>query len=193
MARILAHTAPRLPRDKPRYLMGVGTPEDLVFAVAQGIDMFDCVMPTRNARNGWLFTRHGDVKLKNAQYKADTGRSTLVAPATPAAISAALSAPPAPHRRDSRRAPQHPAQPALLPDTDAGDPRGFMAGTFAEYISVSAGNVPAADEVLPAPQRGRGPGRGKFPVLETQETALSPAPLRSRRGEISVGKRESAK
>ncbi len=73
MARVLAHTAPRLPRDKPRYLMGVGTPEDLVLAVEQGIDMFDCVMPTRNARNGWLFTRHGDVKLKNAQYKADTG------------------------------------------------------------------------------------------------------------------------
>jgi len=72
MARILAHTAPRLPSDKPRYLMGVGTPEDLVFAVGQGIDMFDCVMPTRNARNGWLFTRHGDVKIKNAQYKDDT-------------------------------------------------------------------------------------------------------------------------
>ena len=72
MARILAHTAPRLPQDRPRYLMGVGTPEDLVFAVAQGIDMFDCVMPTRNARNGWLFTRHGDIKIKNAQYKSDT-------------------------------------------------------------------------------------------------------------------------
>ena len=72
MARILAHTVPRLPQDKPRYLMGVGTPEDLIFAIAQGIDMFDCVMPTRNARNGWLFTRHGDVKIKNAQYKADT-------------------------------------------------------------------------------------------------------------------------
>ena len=71
MARILAHVAPRLPQDKPRYLMGVGTPEDLVFAVGQGIDMFDCVMPTRNARNGWLFTRHGDVKIKNAQYKTD--------------------------------------------------------------------------------------------------------------------------
>ncbi|MFZ3221955.1 MAG: tRNA guanosine(34) transglycosylase Tgt [Rugosibacter sp.] len=70
--RILAHTAPQLPQDKPRYLMGVGTPEDLVFAVGQGIDMFDCVMPTRNARNGWLFTRHGDIKIKNAQYKADT-------------------------------------------------------------------------------------------------------------------------
>ena len=71
-ARILAHTAPQLPTHKPRYLMGVGTPEDLVFAVGQGIDMFDCVMPTRNARNGWLFTRHGDVKIKNATYKNDT-------------------------------------------------------------------------------------------------------------------------
>jgi queuine tRNA-ribosyltransferase len=71
-ARILAHIAPRLPQDKARYLMGVGTPEDLVFAVSQGIDMFDCVMPTRNARNGWLFTRFGDVKIKNARYKTDT-------------------------------------------------------------------------------------------------------------------------
>jgi queuine tRNA-ribosyltransferase len=71
MARILAHTAPRLPAGRPRYLMGVGTPEDIVFAVGQGIDMFDCVMPTRNARNGWLFTRHGDVKIKNAVHKND--------------------------------------------------------------------------------------------------------------------------
>ena len=71
-SRILAHIAPQLPRDKPRYLMGVGTPEDLVFAVGHGIDMFDCVMPTRNARNGWLFTRRGDIKIKNAQYKTDT-------------------------------------------------------------------------------------------------------------------------
>ena len=73
MARVLAHTAPRLPAHKPRYLMGVGTPEDLVFAVSQGMDMFDCVMPTRNARNGHLFTRFGDVKIKNARYRADTG------------------------------------------------------------------------------------------------------------------------
>ena len=72
MSRILAHTAPRLPVDRPRYLMGVGTPEDLVYAVGQGIDMFDCVMPTRNARNGWLFTRWGDVKIKNATHKNDT-------------------------------------------------------------------------------------------------------------------------
>ncbi len=72
MQRILAHTAPRLPQDKPRYLMGVGTPEDLVAAVARGIDMFDCVMPTRNARNGWLFTRFGDLKIKNARHRDDT-------------------------------------------------------------------------------------------------------------------------
>ena len=71
MARILAHTTPRLPAAKPRYLMGVGTPEDLVHGVQAGIDMFDCVMPTRNARNGHLFTRHGDVRIKNAQYKDD--------------------------------------------------------------------------------------------------------------------------
>lgn len=72
MLRILAHTAPRLPTQQPRYLMGVGTPEDIVAGVGAGIDMFDCVMPTRNARNGWLFTRHGDVKIKNAVHKQDT-------------------------------------------------------------------------------------------------------------------------
>jgi queuine tRNA-ribosyltransferase len=71
MLRILRHTAPQLPQNKPRYLMGVGTPEDLVDAVAQGIDMFDCVMPTRNARNGMMFTRLGDIKIKNAQYRMD--------------------------------------------------------------------------------------------------------------------------
>ena len=70
--RILAHTAARLPEDKPRYLMGVGTPEDIVEAVAAGIDMFDCVLPTRNARNGWLFTRRGDIKIRNARYRDDT-------------------------------------------------------------------------------------------------------------------------
>jgi queuine tRNA-ribosyltransferase len=69
MQCILAHTGPKLPAHKPHYLMGVGTPEDLVEGVANGIDMFDCVMPTRNARNGWLFTRYGDVKIKNARYK----------------------------------------------------------------------------------------------------------------------------
>ena len=73
MLRIMAHTPQRLPAHKPRYLMGVGTPEDLVDGVAAGVDLFDCVMPTRNARNGWLFTRHGDLKLRNARYRDDLG------------------------------------------------------------------------------------------------------------------------
>jgi len=71
MRRILAHTAPLLPADRPRYLMGVGTPEDLVHAVSRGVDMFDCVMPTRNARHGVLFTRRGDLRIKNAAYRSD--------------------------------------------------------------------------------------------------------------------------
>jgi queuine tRNA-ribosyltransferase len=71
MLRIMAHTPHRLPANKPRYLMGVGTPEDLVEGVAQGVDMFDCVMPTRNARNGHLFTRFGDLKIRNARHRAD--------------------------------------------------------------------------------------------------------------------------
>ena len=71
MLRIMAHAPQRLPEHKPRYLMGVGTPEDLMEGVAQGVDMFDCVMPTRNARNGTLFTRYGDLKIRNAQHKKD--------------------------------------------------------------------------------------------------------------------------
>jgi len=69
--RVLAHTAPRLPAGQPRYLMGMGTPEDIIQAVAAGIDLFDCVLPTRNARNGWLFTRRGDVKIRNARWRDD--------------------------------------------------------------------------------------------------------------------------
>ncbi len=71
MLRILRHIAPQLPVDRPRYLMGVGTPADIVAAVTAGIDMFDCVLPTRNARNGWLYTRHGVIKLRNARYRDD--------------------------------------------------------------------------------------------------------------------------
>ena len=70
--RILKHTPALLPAHKPRYLMGMGTPEDIVSAVSEGIDMMDCVMPTRNARNGWLFTRFGDLKIRNARHKTDT-------------------------------------------------------------------------------------------------------------------------
>ena len=71
MLHIMGHTPRLLPKQKPRYLMGVGTPEDLVQGVLDGVDMFDCVMPTRNARNGHLFTRFGDLKLRNARHKSD--------------------------------------------------------------------------------------------------------------------------
>jgi len=71
MQRILRHTAPQLPAAKPRYLMGVGTPQDILDAVRVGIDLFDCVLPTRNARNGWLYTHAGIVKLRNARYRDD--------------------------------------------------------------------------------------------------------------------------
>ncbi len=72
MAAALDYCEPQMPEDKPRYLMGVGTPVDLVMGVARGIDMFDCVMPTRNARNGWLFTSVGVVKIRNAVHRMDT-------------------------------------------------------------------------------------------------------------------------
>ena len=71
MLRLLRHVGPKLPAHKPHYLMGVGTPEDLVAGVQNGIDMFDCVMPTRNARNGTLFSRYGDLKIRNARHKSD--------------------------------------------------------------------------------------------------------------------------
>ncbi|MFU8766048.1 MAG: tRNA-guanine transglycosylase, partial [Haliea sp.] len=69
---VLDETCPKLPADRPRYLMGVGRPEDIVAAVARGVDMFDCVMPTRNARNGHLFTRFGDLRIRHARWKSDT-------------------------------------------------------------------------------------------------------------------------
>jgi len=72
MARIVEHLPRRLPAASPRYLMGVGRPQDIVEAVRRGIDMFDCVMPTRNARNAHLFTRHGTLRIRNAKYERDT-------------------------------------------------------------------------------------------------------------------------
>ena len=70
-SRIMNHLLPQMPAEKPRYLMGMGMPEDLIEAVLAGADMFDCVLPTRNARNGWLFTRSGDVKIRNAKWRDD--------------------------------------------------------------------------------------------------------------------------
>jgi len=73
MSCVVRHCAARMPADRPRYLMGVGTPQDIVEAVAEGIDLFDCVMPTRNARNGHLFTSQGLLRIRNARHKTDTG------------------------------------------------------------------------------------------------------------------------
>lgn len=72
MQKILRAVPPSMPAGKPRYLMGVGSPEDILFAVACGVDLFDCVLPTRNARNGWLFTARGDIKIRNARHRTDT-------------------------------------------------------------------------------------------------------------------------
>lgn len=72
MREVIAHCGDKLPEDKPRYLMGVGTPQDIVYAVSQGIDMFDCVMPTRNARNAHIFTSKGLLRLRNQRYRRDT-------------------------------------------------------------------------------------------------------------------------
>ena len=70
--RVLEESTGLLPSDKPRYLMGVGKPEDILAAVGYGVDMFDCVLPTRNARNDFIYTRHGDIRLRNARYREDT-------------------------------------------------------------------------------------------------------------------------
>jgi tRNA-guanine family transglycosylase len=141
MLRIMAHTPHRLPAHKPRYLMGVGTPEDLVDGVAAGVDMFDCVMPTRNARNGHLFTRFGDLKIRNARHKSDpapldeTCSCYACQGRTPGReqrrrLLARLPAPPGPLRRDARpHAGQHP-QPALLPEPHARGATGAGPGAL---------------------------------------------------------------
>jgi tRNA-guanine family transglycosylase len=83
--RVLEHTVPLMPADRPRYLMGVGYPQDIVAAVARGVDMFDCVMPTRHARNGHLFTSEGIINIRNAQHQRDTGPLDPNCAAAPAA------------------------------------------------------------------------------------------------------------
>ena len=128
MLRVLDHTAPRLPADRPRYLMGVGTPEDIVAGVAAGIDMFDCVLPTRNARNGYLFTRFGDVKIRNAKHRTDTRPlDAHVRLLHLRAFHARLPPSSATRQRDPGRAPQHDPQPPLLPSSRRRTARGDRA------------------------------------------------------------------
>jgi len=129
MMRMLAHVGPRLPENKPHYLMGVGTPEDLVAGVANGIDMFDCVMPTRNARNGWLFTRFGD---RQDQERALQGRRRAAGRELRLLLLqellARLPAPSAPLAGNPGRAPEHHPQPAFLPEDHERDARGDRTG-----------------------------------------------------------------
>ena len=130
IAPTVRETAARLPEDRPRYLMGVGLPGDLVRAVARGVDLFDCVLPTRNARNGTLFTSAGRINIKRAEYQRDPR------PLDEAlwmrglrAIQSRLSAPPVHLRRDPGRASAHDPQPDLLSGLDAGDPPGHRGKT----------------------------------------------------------------
>ena len=169
MLRIMAHTPHRLPAHKPRYLMGVGTPEDLVEGVAQGVDMFDCVMPTRNARNGTLFTRFGDLKIRNARHKSDP--QPIDASCGCHACAGASGVPWNDGGRDgfSRAylhhldrcgemlgadAGHHP-QPALLPEPDARDSRG------ARRRHVHA--VPGAVQGRPGARRVRSTAEHRVP------------------------------
>ena len=111
---MLEHTCPQLPDDRPRYLMGVGRPEDLVEAVARGVDMFDCVMPTRNARNGHYFTSFGTVRIRNAKYEKDLRpiEEGCGCYACTQRLQPRLPAPPGPLQRDAGADAGHPAQPA---------------------------------------------------------------------------------
>ena len=151
MLRLLDHTAPRLPAAHPRYLMGVGTPEDIVAGVSAGIDMFDCVLPTRNARNGHLFTRFGDVQ--HSQRRASDGyaaaRRDLRLLYLPP-FFACLPASPAEDQRDPRRPPQYDPQPPLLPVARAGAPNRHRRG--------SAGRVRGRVRDRPGSQPARGAG-----------------------------------
>ena len=116
---VLQHIVPRMPAAAPRYLMGVGKPEDIVSAVAAGIDMFDCVLPTRNARNGHLFTRSGVVRIRNSSYRTDIrpldrGMRLLYLPP----LQPCLPASPRQVRGDPRCPAEYPPQPDLLPGPD---------------------------------------------------------------------------
>ena len=182
MLRMLAHTAPRLPADRPRYLMGVGTPEDIVAGVAAGIDMFDCVLPTRNARNGWLFTRFGDVKIRNAKHRTDTRPldATCALLHLPPFLPR-LPAPPAARQRDPGRAAQHDPQPPLLPVARRGTARGHRGGRLAAFAAAFR-----ADRASRRRRRLNGPGpldadagcAGSAPALVDAQLC---APCRPRR------------
>jgi queuine tRNA-ribosyltransferase len=137
MLAMIEAVMPHLPDDKPHYLMGVGTPDDLLAAVARGVDMFDCVMPTRNGRHGQAFTRFGKVNFRNARHADDPrpARRDLVLSGGPRLFQG-LPAPPDPHRGDARLHADHLDQPRLLPGAHGRGARGHRRGDrFADYAA----------------------------------------------------------
>ena len=127
---VLEATVPPMPAGQPRYLMGVGTPADILAAVARGIDMFDCVLPTRNARNGHLFTADGVVRIRNARYRDDPAPAGGLRLLHLPELQPGLSPAPASVRGDARRAAEHDPQSALLPVADGRHPGGHRAGRW---------------------------------------------------------------
>ena len=187
--RVVEETVAHLPEDAPRYLMGVGKPEDIVAAVTRGVDMFDCVLPTRNARNGHLFTANGDIRLKNARFPhrpapARRGLRLLHLPA----LLPKLPPPLVPLQRDPRRAAEHPAQRPLLPDVDGGAQGGDRGGpvglpsraTFTPGVRAGASGrgrarstiagptLPASDRLQPP--AGGHPGSGLASIAPPPRT-----------------------
>ena len=130
--QVMDEVVEQLPADHARYVMGIGTPRDLIEAMGAGVDMFDCVMPTRNARNGQLFVGSGRINIANARYKNDTAPPDpdCRCPTCAGGLLARLPAAPPPGRRDPLQPPGHPPQPALLHRPRAagapGDPRGSV-------------------------------------------------------------------
>ena len=144
MLKIVAETAPALPVDRPRYLMGVGTPHDLIEAVRRGIDMFDCVLPTRNGRHGMAFTRFGPINLANARHAQDLAAARRAEHASGRAhLFARLSASPDQSQRDPRRGAALDHQSCLLPDTHGRHARGHRGRALCRISGCHRGSVGA--------------------------------------------------
>jgi queuine tRNA-ribosyltransferase len=155
-SRILGHLVPRMPQERPRYLMGMGTPEDLIGAVNAGIDMMDCVLPTRNARNGWLFTRHGGrhPHPQRALPRRSCAARRAVRMLRLQELYAGLPLPPAEGERDPRRPAEYPPQPALLPGAHARAAGRDRAGDAFAQDQTTAGRAQAA--IIPRFHLGAG-------------------------------------
>ncbi len=160
-SRVLDATVPLLPADRPRYLMGVGKPDDLVGAVARGIDMFDCVLPTRSGRTGQAFTRRGPINLRNARHADDPApaRRERRLPGQPR-LQPRLPASPGPLRRDPRRDAAHLAQLAYYQQLMARHARGDRGGELRRF-SAGVRRRAGARRHRAAVRSGRRPRNGR--------------------------------